>query len=39
MSHLLHIDSSFQGDLSVSRSLSARAAERAIDALWTPVPA
>ena len=26
MSHLLHIDSSFQGDLSISRSLSARAA-------------
>ena len=27
MSHLLHIDSSIQGDLSVSRSLTARAAE------------
>jgi FMN-dependent NADH-azoreductase len=28
MSHLLHIDSSVQGDLSVSRRLSARAAQR-----------
>jgi FMN-dependent NADH-azoreductase len=28
MSHLLHIDSSFQGERSVSRALSARAAER-----------
>lgn len=28
MSHLLHIDSSVQGDLSVSRGLTARAAER-----------
>lgn len=28
MSHLLHIDSSVQGDLSVSRALTARAAER-----------
>jgi len=28
MAHLLHIDSSVQGDLSVSRRLTARAAER-----------
>src|SRR6202045_1302939 len=28
MSHLLHIDSSVQGDLSVSRRLTARAADR-----------
>jgi hypothetical protein len=28
MAHLLHIDSSVQGDLSVSRRLAARAAER-----------
>lgn len=32
MAHLLHIDSSIQGDASVSRKLTARAAERWLDA-------
>ncbi len=32
MAHLLHIDSSIKGDQSISRSLTARAAERWVDA-------
>jgi FMN-dependent NADH-azoreductase len=31
MSHLLHLDSSFQGENSVSRRLTARAAQRWLD--------